>query len=65
MASINKMLRFKSVDEHGRGSGAQRSNAKVRANRGARINSIGDDVVGCVGSLINSFMPSATGWRSP
>lgn len=59
------MLRFKSVDEYGRGSGAHRSNARVRANRGARINSMGDDVAGCVGSLINSFMPSAIGWRSP
>lgn len=59
------MLRFKSVDEYGRGSGAHRSSARVRANRGAEINSMGDDVVGCVGSLINSFMPSAIGWRSP
>lgn len=60
-ARINRMLRFKSAAGIGIGIGAQRINAKARAKMGVIINSRGEDVDGRIGSLINSFNPSANG----
>lgn len=45
--------------------GAQRVRARVRASIGARRNRTGEDVEGRTGSLMNSFTPSAIGWRRP
>lgn len=50
---------------YGRGIGAQRVSARVSASIGARRNRTGEEVEGRTGSLINSFTPSAIGWRSP
>lgn len=64
-AKINRMLRFRSVTGCGRGMGAQRVRARVRASIGARRNRKGEEEDGRTGSLINSFTPSAIGWRRP
>lgn len=45
----------------GRGRGAQRVSARVRASIGARRKRIGEEVEGRTGSLINSLTPSAMG----
>lgn len=45
--------------------GAHSVMARVSASIGAAKNRNGDDVDGRMGSLINSFTPSAIGWRSP
>jgi len=45
--------------------GIQRVRARVRARVGARRNRTGEEVEGRTGSLINSFTPSAIGWRRP
>lgn len=39
--------------------------AIVRASIGVKRNRTGEEVEGRTGSLINSFNPSAIGWRSP
>lgn len=39
--------------------------ASNRARMGVMINKRGEEVVGRIGSLINSFTPSATGCSSP
>ena len=49
----------------GRGVGVQSVRAMVRAIIGQSRNRWGEAVVGLVGSLTNSFTPSAIGWRSP
>lgn len=59
------MPRFKSVAGYGRGMGAQRVKARVRASIGVRRNKVGEEVEGRTGSLIKSFKPSAIGCRSP
>lgn len=41
------------------------SRARVRAVVGAARNRNGEDADGRIGSLINSFRPSAIGWRRP
>lgn len=60
-AKMKRMLRFKSVTGWGRGMGAQRVRAKVRASIGARRKRIGEEEEGRTGSLINSLTPSAIG----
>lgn len=45
--------------------GAHRVRARVRASMGVARKRKGEDVEGRTGSLINSFTPSAMGWRSP
>lgn len=65
MASRNRTPRFRSARENGRGSGIQIEIARRRASMGVVINRIGEDVDGRIGSLMNSLMPSARGWRSP
>lgn len=49
----------------GRGSGVQMVIARRRANIGVIINRYGDEVEGRIGSLMNSFTPSATGCKRP
>ena len=59
------MPRFRSARENGRGSGIQMEIARSSASIGVVRNMIGEDVEGRMGSLINSFTPSAKGCRSP
>jgi len=49
------------VTGYGRGIGAQRVRARVKASMGAKRNRTGEEVEGRTGSLINSFTPSAMG----
>lgn len=65
MASMNSSPRFRSARGNGIGSGVQIEIARRRASIGVVINRIGEDVDGRIGSLMNSFTPSATGCRSP
>lgn len=60
-ARINRMLRFKSVTGWGKGIGAQRVSARVRASVGAKRKRNGEAVEGRTGSLIKSLTPSAIG----
>lgn len=55
------MPRFRSVTGCGRGMGAHRVRASVRASIGAAKKRTGEAVEGRTGSLINSFTPSAMG----
>lgn len=59
------MLRLRFEYGVGMGKGSHIIIAKVRARTGARINKIGEEVDGRIGSLIKSLMPSAIGWRRP
>lgn len=61
MARIKRMLRFISENAMGMGNGVHIIIANVRAIVGARRNRICEDVDGRIGSLINSFTPSAMG----
>lgn len=61
MASRNRMPRFRSASENGIGRGVQIEIARVRASIGVIINRIGEEVDGRIGSLMNSFTPSASG----
>lgn len=54
-----------SARENGSGSGIQMVNARRRASIGVVVNRRGEEVDGRMGSLINSFTPSATGCNSP
>ena len=65
MANRNSMPRLRSVRENGRGRGAQIEIASKRASIGVMMNKIGEDVDGRIGSLRNSFTPSARGCSSP
>lgn len=65
MARRNKRPRFRSVRENGSGSGIQMVRARRRANMGVIMNRNGEEVEGRIGSLMNSFTPSAMGCRSP
>lgn len=65
MARRNNRPRFRSARENGRGSGIQMEIARSRASMGVVRNMIGEDVDGRMGSLMNSFTPSARGCRSP
>lgn len=64
-ARINRIPKFRSTTGYGIGIGAHRVSAKVRARIGAIVNKRGEEVEGRIGSLINSFSPSAMGCRSP
>lgn len=65
MAIMNSSPRFRSASENGSGSGVQMEIASRSASIGVAMNMIGDDVDGRIGSLMNSFTPSARGCRSP
>lgn len=61
MARTKRIPRLRSVTGYGKGIGAQRVRARVRAKTGVRRNKIGEAVEGRIGSLIKSFTPSAMG----
>lgn len=65
MASRNSRPRLRSASGNGRGRGVQIEIARRRANMGVVMNRMGEDVDGRIGSLMNSFTPSARGWRRP
>lgn len=65
IANMNSSPRFRSARGNGIGSGVQIEIARRRASIGVVINRIGEDVDGRIGSLMNSFTPSATGCSSP
>ena len=57
--------RFRSVREKRRGKGIQIVIASRRTSIGVLTKRNGEEVDGQIGSLINSFTPSATGCNSP
>lgn len=59
------MARFRSRTGYGRGIGAHRVMARVRASIGVKMNRMGEEVEGRIGSLMNNLTPSAIGWRRP
>lgn len=61
----NSNPRFKSASECGSGRGSQIDNASRRASIGAMVNNMYEELVGWIGSLINSFSPSAIGCKMP
>lgn len=65
MATRKRTPRFRSTKGNGRGRGAQVVRARTRASIGIRMNSIGEEVEGRMGSLVSSFSPSANGWSRP
>lgn len=65
MARIKSIPRLRSVTGCGIGMGAHSIRARVRARVGAARNRNGDEVDGRMGSLINSFTPSAIGCKRP
>lgn len=65
MVSRNSSPRFRSASGKGIGSGVQIEIASSRASIGVIMNRIGEDVDGRIGSLTNSFTPSASGCSSP
>lgn len=56
---------MRSASEKGRGSGVQIEIARSRASIGVAMNRRGEDVDGRMGSLMNSFTPSASGCSRP
>lgn len=65
MARINKILKFKFTSGCGIGSGIHIDRANSRDSVGAIINRDVEVFEGRRGSLINSFIASANGWRMP
>lgn len=65
MARINRMFKLRLKAGVGMGNGVQAIIARVKAMVGAKINSICEAVDGRMGSLMNSLIPSAMGWRRP
>lgn len=65
MARRKRRPRFKSVREKGRGRGIQIVIARRRASMGVIVKRNGEEVDGRMGSLVNSFTPSATGCSRP
>lgn len=61
----NSRPKFRSVREKGRGRGIQIVMASNKARIGVMMNRRGEEVVGRIGSLMNSFTPSATGCSNP
>ena len=64
MARRKRRPRFRSVRGKGRGRGIQMVSARTRASMGVMMKRNGEEVDGRMGSLINSFTPSATGCNS-
>lgn len=65
IAMIKSKPRFILVSACGMGIGAQDDRARVSAMMGDRVNRMGDDMVGFVGSFVISFRPSAIGCSRP
>lgn len=60
-ARMKRIPRLTSITGYGMGIGDQRMSARVRVSMGARRKRKGEEVEGRMGSLINSFTPSAMG----
>lgn len=65
VARINRMPRFKLTRGWGMGSGIHRLSASDRDSAGATTKRVVEVARGRRGSLMNSFMASANGWRTP
>ena len=65
MAITNKTPRLRSAIGLGIGIGSHMTMARVSASMGAVKNKRGEEEDGRMGSLINSFTPSAIGCSSP
>lgn len=65
IVSKNSRPRLRSAKGNGRGSGIQIEIARRRAKVGVARNMMGDDDEGRMGSLMNSFTPSARGCSRP
>lgn len=65
MARRKRRPRFRSAREKGSGRGVQIVIARRRASIGVVVKRSGEEVDGRMGSLMNSFTPSATGCRRP
>ena len=65
MARTKRRSRFRSAREKGRGRGIQIVITRRRSNMGVIIKRSGEEVDWRIGSLINSFTPSATGCNRP
>lgn len=65
MARRKRRPRFKSARGKGRGRGVQIVIARRRASMGVMVKRRGEEVEGRMGSLMNSFTPSATGCSRP
>lgn len=65
MVSRNSSPRLRSARGNGIGSGVQIEIARRRASIGVVMKRIGDEDEGRMGSLMNSFTPSARGCSSP
>lgn len=65
VARMNRAPRFRLASGKGIGSGIHSDSARVRARVGAIINRDIDEESGRSGSLINSFIASAKGCRTP
>lgn len=65
MAMMKSRPRFMLVSGSGIGIGAQVVSARVSAKIGDRVNRIGDESVGFVGSFRMSLIPSAIGCSRP
>ena len=62
---MKRIPRLRSASGYGRGMGVHSIKARVSAIIGAKRNKRGEEVEGRTGSLINSLIPSAMGWRRP
>lgn len=65
MARINRIPRFRFTSGWGMGSGIHRLRAKVRDRVGAIMKRVVEVAKGRRGSLMNSFIASANGCRTP
>lgn len=65
MARINKIPKFRLTRGCGMGSGIHRLRASDRDKVGAITNRVEEVARGRSGSLMNSFIASANGWRIP
>ena len=65
VASIKISPMFILISGWGMGRGIHMVNARVNASVGAMVNRLMDEYDGRSGSLINSFIASANGWRVP
>ena len=61
IARTKRIPKLISAMGRGRGIGAHKVRASVKANIGVRRNKAGEDVEGRTGSFIKSFSPSAIG----
>lgn len=65
MARMKRTPRFRFTRGCGIGSGIHKLRARLRDRVGAIINRVVEVAKGRRGSLMNSFIASANGWRTP